>query len=237
MHCQQQSGSKPGWPQATPAGLRPMQQQAYQQDQASPYSNDAYGYGFLYPPPLRERQHNHLAPGQPNTWPSARHSAPAPAPAPYQADWNYSFNSTNLQQQHIAPAQFDNSFTGNSVQAGFIAGYGGNSIVGPSEPEPHPDADRLKAVKDLPAAFHPIFSYRYFNPVQSECFDTALGSDINMVSLSCMRVGLHSVLSGSCGSPKAVFLGQTWCMLEPYCSCKPPAALDKRLVLANVQEW
>jgi hypothetical protein len=46
-----------------------------------------------------------------------------------------------------------------------------------------PDDDRLKSVRDsLPAAFHGVFSYRFFNPVQSETFDAAFGSDANMVS-------------------------------------------------------
>eukprot|EP00877_Chromochloris_zofingiensis_P003071 jgi/Chrzof1/12765/Cz07g06210.t1 len=42
--------------------------------------------------------------------------------------------------------------------------------------------DSLKAVKDLPACFRPLFpNFRYFNPVQSEAFDVAYGSDTNMV--------------------------------------------------------
>jgi hypothetical protein len=43
-------------------------------------------------------------------------------------------------------------------------------------------ADHLRAVSDLPAAFHPAFNYRFFNPVQSECFAAAFESDLNMVS-------------------------------------------------------
>ncbi|KAF8067393.1 MER3 [Scenedesmus sp. PABB004] len=39
----------------------------------------------------------------------------------------------------------------------------------------------LKAVRDLPAAFQPLFPFSYFNPVQSECFDVAARSDANMV--------------------------------------------------------
>jgi ATP-dependent DNA helicase HFM1/MER3 len=38
----------------------------------------------------------------------------------------------------------------------------------------------LRAVRDLPPPFHALFSFRYFNPVQSECFDVAYGSDNNM---------------------------------------------------------
>ncbi|WIA13166.1 hypothetical protein OEZ85_006758 [Tetradesmus obliquus] len=41
--------------------------------------------------------------------------------------------------------------------------------------------DTLKAVRDMPTPFQQLYSYRYFNPVQSECFDVAYKSDINMV--------------------------------------------------------
>ncbi|EFJ14665.1 hypothetical protein SELMODRAFT_119598 [Selaginella moellendorffii] len=43
------------------------------------------------------------------------------------------------------------------------------------------DLDCLKAVTLLPATFRPIFTFRYFNSVQSECFSQAFLSDDNMV--------------------------------------------------------
>lgn len=39
----------------------------------------------------------------------------------------------------------------------------------------------LKAVLDLPAPFHSIYGFRYFNSLQSECFSACYLSDINMV--------------------------------------------------------
>ncbi|KAK4477374.1 hypothetical protein RD792_016595 [Penstemon davidsonii] len=43
------------------------------------------------------------------------------------------------------------------------------------------DTYSLKAVTDLPATFRSVFSFRYFNSLQSECFPTCFHSDINMV--------------------------------------------------------
>ncbi|KAJ7560178.1 hypothetical protein O6H91_04G117200 [Diphasiastrum complanatum] len=43
------------------------------------------------------------------------------------------------------------------------------------------DPDSLKAVSFLPLPFQPIFSFRYFNSVQSDCFPVAFLSDDNMV--------------------------------------------------------
>ncbi|XP_027153798.1 DExH-box ATP-dependent RNA helicase DExH17 [Coffea eugenioides] len=39
----------------------------------------------------------------------------------------------------------------------------------------------LKSVLDLPAPFHSIYGFRYFNSLQSECFSACYLSDINMV--------------------------------------------------------
>ncbi|CAL1358073.1 unnamed protein product [Linum trigynum] len=43
------------------------------------------------------------------------------------------------------------------------------------------DAYTLKSVSDLPSHFRSIFSFRYFNPLQSECFPVCFHSDVNMV--------------------------------------------------------
>lgn len=44
-----------------------------------------------------------------------------------------------------------------------------------------PDDTSLRSVKDLPATFHSVFTYRYFNPMQSECWPTVYGSSVNAV--------------------------------------------------------
>ncbi|KAK4781839.1 hypothetical protein SAY86_015941 [Trapa natans] len=43
------------------------------------------------------------------------------------------------------------------------------------------DSDSLKSVLDLPPLFRSVFSFRYFNSLQSECFSICYHSDINMV--------------------------------------------------------
>ncbi|CAI0456154.1 unnamed protein product [Linum tenue] len=43
------------------------------------------------------------------------------------------------------------------------------------------DAYTLKSVSDLPSHFRSIFTFRYFNPLQSECFPVCFHSDVNMV--------------------------------------------------------
>ncbi|XP_020251478.1 ATP-dependent DNA helicase MER3 homolog [Asparagus officinalis] len=43
------------------------------------------------------------------------------------------------------------------------------------------DSYSLKSVAELPAAFRSVFSFRYFNSLQSECFAGCFLSDINMV--------------------------------------------------------
>ncbi|KAJ7970807.1 DExH-box ATP-dependent RNA helicase [Quillaja saponaria] len=43
------------------------------------------------------------------------------------------------------------------------------------------DSYTLKSVSDLPAPFRSIFSFRYFNSLQSECFPICFHSDVNMV--------------------------------------------------------
>ncbi|EOY02467.1 ATP binding,ATP-dependent helicases,DNA helicases [Theobroma cacao] len=43
------------------------------------------------------------------------------------------------------------------------------------------DSCSLKSVFDLPALFRSIFSFRYFNSLQSECFPVCFLSDVNMV--------------------------------------------------------
>ncbi|KAI8467024.1 MAG: hypothetical protein J3K34DRAFT_47254 [Monoraphidium minutum] len=42
-------------------------------------------------------------------------------------------------------------------------------------------SDRLRGVRELPEAFQPLFSFKYFNLVQSECYDAVYGSDASMV--------------------------------------------------------
>lgn len=48
-------------------------------------------------------------------------------------------------------------------------------------PEIQEDDGSLRAVRDLPTAFRPLFSFKYFNTVQSSCYSAAYESDINMV--------------------------------------------------------
>ncbi|KAL9366988.1 hypothetical protein Peur_038187 [Populus x canadensis] len=43
------------------------------------------------------------------------------------------------------------------------------------------DSYTLKSVSDLPPPFRSIFSFRYFNSLQSECFPVCYHSDVNMV--------------------------------------------------------
>ncbi|XP_012081222.3 DExH-box ATP-dependent RNA helicase DExH17 [Jatropha curcas] len=43
------------------------------------------------------------------------------------------------------------------------------------------DSYTLKSVSDLPVTFRSIFSFRYFNSLQSECFPVCYHSDVNMV--------------------------------------------------------
>ncbi|CAN1322010.1 DExH-box ATP-dependent RNA helicase DExH17 [Linum perenne] len=43
------------------------------------------------------------------------------------------------------------------------------------------DAYSLKSVSDLPGHFRSLFGFRYFNPLQSECFPVCFHSDVNMV--------------------------------------------------------
>ncbi|XP_065878318.1 DExH-box ATP-dependent RNA helicase DExH17 isoform X2 [Euphorbia lathyris] len=43
------------------------------------------------------------------------------------------------------------------------------------------DSYTLKSVSDLPAPFRSVFSFRYFNSLQSECFPVCFHSDVNMV--------------------------------------------------------
>ena len=49
------------------------------------------------------------------------------------------------------------------------------------EDEIEEDDGRLRAVRDLPPAFRSLFTFKYFNTVQSSCFAAAYESDINMV--------------------------------------------------------
>ncbi|GAV74633.1 DEAD domain-containing protein/Helicase_C domain-containing protein/Sec63 domain-containing protein, partial [Cephalotus follicularis] len=43
------------------------------------------------------------------------------------------------------------------------------------------DSYSLKSVSDLPAPFRPVFTFRYFNSLQSECFPVCFHTDVNMV--------------------------------------------------------
>uniref|UniRef100_A0A453I576 Helicase ATP-binding domain-containing protein n=1 Tax=Aegilops tauschii subsp. strangulata TaxID=200361 RepID=A0A453I576_AEGTS len=43
------------------------------------------------------------------------------------------------------------------------------------------DSYALRCVSDLPPPFRPVFGFRYFNSLQSECFPVCFLSDVNMV--------------------------------------------------------
>ncbi|KAM0877618.1 hypothetical protein ACQ4PT_035389 [Festuca glaucescens] len=43
------------------------------------------------------------------------------------------------------------------------------------------DSYALRCVSDLPPPFRPVFGFRYFNSLQSECFPACYLSDVNMV--------------------------------------------------------
>uniref|UniRef100_A0ACD5XZB4 Uncharacterized protein n=1 Tax=Avena sativa TaxID=4498 RepID=A0ACD5XZB4_AVESA len=51
------------------------------------------------------------------------------------------------------------------------------AAMGPLGGDPY----ALRCVSDLPPPFRPVFGFRYFNSLQSECFPVCFLSDVNMV--------------------------------------------------------
>jgi replicative superfamily II helicase len=54
---------------------------------------------------------------------------------------------------------------------------------GAGRPPPQADVgdDRLRCVDELPPCFRSVFSFRYFNAIQNECWPAIYGSSCNVV--------------------------------------------------------
>ncbi|KAK9810502.1 hypothetical protein WJX72_011853 [[Myrmecia] bisecta] len=123
------------------------------------------------------------------------------------------------------------------------------SAIGPSAqstqdsylpPEAPSDSDCLRSVQDLPACFRPVFasSFRYFNPVQSECYPSAFGSDLSMVVAAPTGSGKTGVME------LAILRLMSRYIKEAGDFCLKPGSLKviylapiRALVQEKAQEW
>jgi hypothetical protein len=57
---------------------------------------------------------------------------------------------------------------------------------------------RLRAVDELPPCFRSVFSFRYFNAIQNDCWPVIYGSDGNTVVAAPTGGGGHTGQGGGC---------------------------------------
>ncbi|GBF89417.1 ATP-dependent DNA helicase-like protein [Raphidocelis subcapitata] len=142
--------------------------------------------------------HAQQLPGMPAAWAPSGSAAPAVGGP--------------QTQQHAPPNQ---------------AGFAGGAGTGLSDAAPQGAfgaaavyEDRVRAVRELPEVFQPAFSFRYFNIIQSECFDTVYGSDSAVVVAAPTGSGKTGVMELAMVRLWAQRLDAAGALVPPMGRCK-----------------
>lgn len=218
-------GHHGSWPQPSAQQFTGPAQASQQQDHASSMHTTSFHSTQTHMPVSRPGSFIPNLQGPSQQWGS---TAPAAAAA---GSFNYGFGDVpagpqptvrpspshdSMSTQNMA---YSSAFNHQQQPQGAQPGQQHSTCEGAF---PGAEPDSLKSVKDLPAPFQPIFSFRlvmgsfsqpvltythlstghaagpecwrphcsllrYFNPVQSECFDVACSSDTNMVGCTALK--------------------------------------------------